>query len=325
MNLFTATRRQLLLALLAACATQAGANDAYPSRPIKLIVPYTPGQGADSAARLVATRLSERLKQAIVIDNKPGAAGNIGAEAAAVAPADGYTLLVGSNATHAANAAMYPSLRFDPINDFVPLAYIGAVPMALVAAPNFPASSLRELVGVARSKPGDVLVAVPSSTARVVLELLSQSAGVKFKDVPYKGSSAAMVDLIGGHVQLSIDTAMAATPQVNSGKLKALGVTSAQRTAVLPSVPTFAESGIPDFALVAWNVWFAPKGTPVEIVNRLNQEIRQVLAEPETAAKLNALGYQPGGSDDPRKVAEFVRSETRKWGTLIRSAGIKAD
>ena len=325
MNPSSATRRQLLVAVLAACATQVGAADPYPTRPIKLIVPYTPGQGADSAARLVATRLSERLKQAIVIDNKPGAAGNIGAEAAAGAPGDGYTLLVGSNATHAANAAMYPSLRFDPINDFVPVAYIGAVPMALVAAPGFAASNVRELLAAARAKPGEVSVAVPSSTARVVLELLSQSAGAKFRDVPYKGSTAAMTDLIGGHVQLSIDTAMAATPQVSSGKLKALGVTSAQRTPVLPTVPTFAESGIPDFALVAWNVWFAPKGTPPEIVNRLNQEIRLVLAEPETAAKLNALGYQPGGSDDPRKVAEFVRSETRKWGALIRAAGIKAD
>lgn len=321
----SAARRHLLVALLAACATHAGAAEPYPSRPIKLIVPYTPGQGADSAARLVATRLSERLKQAIVIENKPGAAGNIGAEAAAGAAPDGYTLLVGSNATHAANAAMYASLRFDPINDFVPVAYIGAVPMALVAAPGFQASSVRELIGLAKSKPGDIAVAVPSSTARVVLELLSQSAGAKFKDVPYKGSSAAMADLIGGHVQLSIDTAMAATPQVNAGKLKALGVTSARRTSVLPSVPTFAESGIPDFALVAWNVWFAPKDTPPAIVNRLNQEIRLVLAEPDTAAKLNGLGYQQGGSEDPAKVADFVRTETRKWGSLIRAAGIKAD
>ena len=197
--------------------------------------------------------------------------------------------------------------------------------MALVAAPGFTASGVRELVSLAKSKSGEVTVAVPSSTARVVLELLAQSAGAKFKDVPYKGSSAAMADLMGGHVQLSIDTAMAATPLVTSGKLKALGVTSAQRTGVLPTVPTFAESGIPDFALVAWNVWFAPKGTPPEIVNKLNQEIGQVLAEPETAAKLKALGYQPGGSEDPKKVAEFVRTETQKWGKLIRAAGIKAD
>ena len=318
-------RRPLLALLLALTSSAPWANEAYPSRPIKLIVPYTPGQGADSAARLVATKLAERLKQAIVIENRPGAAGNIGAEAAAKAAPDGYTLLVGSNATHAANAALYPSLRFDPLKDFVGVSYIGAVPMAVIAAPGFPASNMRELVQLAKSKPGTVSVAVPSSTARVVLELMAKSSAASFKDIPYKGSTAAISDVLGGHVQLSIDTAMAATPQVQSGKMKALGVTSSARTSVLPTVPTLAESGLPGFNLVAWNVWFAPQGTPADIVAKLNAEMRQVLTDADTIAKLRALGYEPGVGEDPKKVADFVQSETSKWGELIRSAGIKAE
>lgn len=321
----TLSKRSLLALMLTAVCAVAVAADPYPNHPIKVIVPYTPGQGADSAARLIGTKLSERLKQPIVMENRPGAAGNVGAEIAAKAAPDGYTLLVGSNATHAANAALYSSLRFDPIKDFVGISYIGAVPMALVAAPGFPASNVRELVQLAKAHPGNVSVAVPSSTARVVLELLSKSSGVSFKDVPYKGSSAAMTDILGGHVQVSIDTAMAATPQVQAGKMKALGVTSSGRATVLPAVPTLAESGVPGFSLVAWNVWFAPQGTPPDIVAKLNTEIRHVLADSDTIAKLRALGYEPGQGEDPRKVAEFVQAETNKWGELIRSAGIKVE
>ena len=319
------TKRQILVALLAGLSAGVGAQGTYPSHPIKLIVPYTPGQGADSAARLVATKLAERLKQPVVIENRPGAAGNIGAEVVAKAPPDGYTLLVGSNATHAVNAAMYPTLRFDPIKDFVAVSYIGAVPMALIAAPNFPASSIQELIQMAKAKPDSVSVAVPSSTARVVLEMLAKSSGANFKDVPYKGSSAAITDVLGGHVQLSIDTAMAATPQINSGKMKALGVTSSSRTSVLPTVPSFAESGLSGFNLVAWNVWFAPRGTPPDVVAKLNAEIAKVLADPDTVAKMRALGYEPGAGEDTARVSAFVSAETKKWGELIRAAGIKAD
>ena len=324
------SRRRLLAsaaAALTACmlAGTAGTAEPYPGKPIRLVVPYTPGQGADSAARIVATKLAEQLKQSIVIDNRPGAGGNIGSELVARAPADGYTLLVGSNATHAANSSLYQNLRFDPIADFVPIAYIGSVSMVMLAAPDFPAQSMAELVKLAKSQPNTLNVAIPSSTARVVLELLSVTSGAQFKDIAYKGSAAAVTDLMGGHVQLSIDTAMAATPQVNSGKLKALGVSTAGRTAVLPNVRTFNESGIPGFDLSAWNVWFAPKGTPPEIVDRLNQEIRALLADPEIKAKMRALGYEPAGTESPRMVAEFVRAETKKWGGLVKSAGLKGE
>ena len=297
----------------------------YPSKPIRLIVPFAPGQGADAAARLVAQKLSETLRQAIVVDNRPGAGGNIGSEAAAKAAADGYTLLVGSNGTHAANAALYPSLPFDPQNDFVAISYIGSVAMAMLAAPGFQAASARDVIAMAKAAPGTVSVAIPSSTARVVLELLTKSSGARFNPIAYKASGTAMTDLIGGHVQLSIDTVIAAGPQVASGKLKALAVSSAKRSAALPAVPTFAEAGLAGYDLAAWNVWFAPRGTPPDIVAKLNAEIRKVLADTEVQTRLRALGYEPAGTEEPSRVAEFVRGEAVKWGELIRGAGIKAE
>ena len=178
---------------------------------------------------------------------------------------------------------------------------------------------------MAKAAPGSINVAIPSSTARVVLEMLSITSDSRFKDIPYKGSSAAVSDLLGGHVQLSIDTAMAATTLVSNGKLKALGVSTLKPTAVLPGVGTFAESGLAGFDLSAWNVWFAPAGTPAEIVARLNSEIRAVLAEPEIASKMRSLGYEPSGTDAPVEVAALIARETKKWGDLIRSAGIKAE
>jgi tripartite-type tricarboxylate transporter receptor subunit TctC len=300
-------------------------SQSYPVKPIRLIVPFAPGQGADAAARLVAQKLSDNLKQAIVIDNRPGAGGNIGSEAAAKAAPDGYTLLVGSNGTHAANAALYASLPFDPQKDFVPISYIGSVAMVLLSAPAFAAASARDVIDMAKARPGNVSVAVPSSTARVVLELLTKSSGAQFNTIPYKASGTAMTDLMGGHVQLSIDTVIAAGPQVTSGKLKALAVSSLKRSSALPAVGTFAEAGLPGFDLVAWNVWFAPRGTPPEIVTKLNAELRRVLADAEVQAKLRTLGYEPSGSEDPQRVGEFVRAEAQKWGDLIRGAGIRAE
>jgi len=297
----------------------------YPTRSIRLVVPYTPGQGADSAARIVATKLSERLQQAIVIDNKPGAAGNIGSEIVARAPSDGYTLLMGSNATHAANSSLFKSLRFDPQNDFSAVAYIGSVSMVMLASPSFAATNIEDLLKLAKNRPGDLTVAVPSTTARVALELLTTNTGAKFKEVPYKGSSAAMTDLMGGHVLLSIDTAVAATPLVSNGKLKALGVTTLNRTAVLPDIKTFSETGLIGYNIAAWNVWVAPRGTPKEIIDLLNKEIRTVLNDPDVKSKLIALGYEPDTTMSPNSVSEFLRNETKKWGELIRSAGIKED
>jgi tripartite-type tricarboxylate transporter receptor subunit TctC len=316
--------RALLLTVAAAFAAPAGAQE-YPNRPIRLIVPFAAGQGADAAARIVAQRVSERLGQPIVIENRPGAGGNIGAEAAARAPADGYTLLVGSNGTHAANAALYDSLPFDPQNDFTAVAYLGSVPMVLIAAPTSPLRDAPELIRLARERPQSVSVAIPSSTSRVVFELLRQLSGAELDPVAYRASAAALADVLGGHVQTAIDTLIATLPQIRAGRLRALAVSSAARTAVLPDVPTLREAGVAGFDLAAWNVLFAPRNTPGDVVTRLNREIVAALQEPEVQQRLRQLGYEPGGADEPAQVAAFIASEMRKWGDLIRRAGIRAE
>jgi tripartite-type tricarboxylate transporter receptor subunit TctC len=313
------------VALAVAVSSNQAAGQSYPNRPIKLVVPFGAGQGADSGARLVAQKLAESLKQAVYIENRPGAGGNIGADAVAKAPPDGYTLLVGSNGTHAANAALYDSLPFDPQKDFVPLAYIASAPMVLIAGPSFPASSLAELISMAKAKPGYINVAIPSSTSRVVFELLQTSSGAQFNAVPYKASASAVSDVLGGHVDLSIDTIIAVTPLVADKKVRPLGVSSLTRATSLKDIPTFAENGLQNFNLTAWNVWFAPKGTPPEIVSKLHDELVKVVADPEVQRQLRTIGFEPGGPDNPEQVAAFIATEAQKWGDLIRRAGIKAE
>jgi len=320
-----------MIRILKAIALAAGAlffsNPApaqtYPAKPVRLIVPYAPGQGTDVLSRFLAQKLQESLGQPFVIENKPGAGGNIGAEAAAKASPDGYTLVMGTNATHAANLAMYGTLPFDHMRDFAPIALVGMLPMVLSAAPSFPASSLDELIAAAKTKPNEINIALPSTTAQIVLELFTRTAGAKLFAVTYKGSAAAFTDVVGGRVPLLIDTATATLPQIAAGKLKALAVSTARRTALAPGIPTFAESGLRGFELVAWNALFAPRGTPVSIVQRLNLEVVRILALPDTRERLLQMGFEPAGST-PEQLAAFVESETRKWTELIRSAGVKA-
>ena len=297
----------------------------YPAKPIRLIVPFAAGQGADVAARLIAQKLGDDLGQPLVIDNRPGAGGNIGAQAVAKAPADGYTLLVGSNGTHAANPALYASLPFDPVRDFVPIAFTGSVPMVLLANPGFAAATTADLIRMARASPGTLNVAIPSSTSRVVFEQFTVLAGVTLFPVSYKSSPTAMTDLIGNQIALSIDTLIASAPQLKAGRLKAIAVSSKARSEVLPGVPSFTEAGLAGFDISAWNVWFAPRDTPADAVRVLNAGISRVLAQPEVRQRLRDLGLEPGGADSPQQVAEFVANELRKWGELIRRAGLKAE
>lgn len=254
-------RAQQLFSLIAAlsfCAA-ALAQPAYPAKPVVLIVPYAPGQGTDVLARIVAQKLQETLGQPFVVENKPGAGGNIGTEAAAKAAPDGYTIVMGTNATHAANAAMYPKMGFDHIKDFAPISLVGMIPMVLSTAPSYPASSLKDVIAAAKQKPGDINVALPSTTAQVVLEQLQQMSGAKFFSVTYKGSGAAFTDVAGGRIPLLIDTVTASLPQISSGKLKPIAITTASRAKGAPNIPTVAESGVPGFELVAWNALYAPR------------------------------------------------------------------
>ncbi|HYF19507.1 MAG TPA: tripartite tricarboxylate transporter substrate binding protein [Ramlibacter sp.] len=324
-------KRRLLQAGLAAAALSAllpahaqVAPAGYPNRQIRLVVTGTPGQGTDVLSRLIAQRLAERLKQQVFVDNKPGAGGNIGADTVAKAPADGYTLLMATNATHAANAAMYAKMPFDPLKDFTPVAMVGSLPMMLSAAPAVPATSVRELVEAAKAQPGTLNVAIPSTSARVMLQLFNQLAKVDLFPVAYKGSGPAFTDLFGGRIQLTFDTVSASLPQAAAGKLKPLAVTTGRRFEAVPNVPTLAESGLPGFDLAPWNALVAPRGTPREIVSFLNAHVVAVLAEPDLRKRLVELGIQPQ-SGTPEQLDAFIQSEAQKWGDLVRQAKITAE
>ena len=316
--------KNLLLVAAALLMANIGWAQSYPNRPIKLIVPYPPGQGTDLLSRIIAERVSASIGQQVVVENRPGAGANIGTEFVAKALADGYTLLMGTNATHAMNPAMYASIPFDPIRDFAPIMIVGTLPMVLSANSAFPAASLKEVIAQARAKPNTVNVALPSNTARVVLELLKQADGADLFGIPYKGSGAALTDLIGGQVQLMIDTATATMAQASAGKIRAIAISTTQRTEIAPNLPTFAESGVPGFDIAGWNALFAPRGTPPEIVNLLNAEVAKALAQPEVRQRILRMGSEPGGGS-PEKLKAFVESEVQRWGNLIRKAGIRAD
>ena len=316
--------KNLLLVAAALLMANVGWAQSYPNRPIKLVVPYPPGQGTDLLSRIIAERVSASIGQQVVVENRPGAGANIGTEFVAKALADGYTLLMGTNATHAMNPAMYASIPFDPIRDFAPIMIVGTLPMVLSANSAFPAASLKEVIAQARAKPNTVNVALPSNTARVVLELLKQADGADLFGIPYKGSGAALTDLIGGQVQLMIDTATATMAQASAGKIRAIAISTTQRTEIAPNLPTFAESGVPGFDIAGWNALFAPRGTPPEIVNLLNAEVAKALAQPEVRQRILRMGSEPGGGS-PEKLKAFVESEVQRWGNLIRKAGIRAD
>jgi len=317
-------KRCLLAAAVALVAAGPALAQSYPNRPIRLVVPYPPGQGTDVLARALAERASAGLGQQIVVDNRPGAGANIGSDLVAKSAPDGYTLLMGTNATHAMNAAMYSNLTFDPVKDFSPIMLVGILPMVLTANNSFPASNLKDVAAMARAKPDTLNVALPSTTARVLLEMLKSSDGAPLFGVAYKGSGNALTDLVGGQVQLMIDTVPAVIPQIAAGKIKAIAISTGQRSELAPNIPTLAESGMPGFELVAWNAMFAPARTPPEIVKRLHEEVAKALADPELKARLLKLGFEPG-KGTPESLAAFVQSESARWGGSIRKAGIKAD
>lgn len=320
-------KRSLIAATLGVAAVVASGGafaQAYPNRPIRLVVPYPPGQGTDVLARVLAERASTGLGQQIVVDNRPGAGANIGSDFVAKSAPDGYTLLMGTNATHAMNAAMYSNMTFDPVKDFSPIMLVGILPMVLTSGNSFPASGMKEVVAMARAKPDTLNVALPSTTARVLLEMIKASDNAPLFGVAYKGSGVALTDIVGGQVQLLIDTVPAVLPQISAGKIKAIAISTGQRSELAPNIPTIAESGMPGFELVAWNAMFAPAKTPPEAIKRLHEELAKALADPEVKARLLKLGFEPG-KGTPESLAAFVQSESARWGGAIRKAGIKAD
>ena len=299
---------------------------AWPSKPVRLIVPYPPGGGNDNLARIFAQKLGERLNQPFVVENRPGAGTLIGSEIAAKSAGDGYTLLLSSIVTHALAPALYPKVPYDPLRDFVPITTLAVAPTVLVVNQAFPATSVQEVIALAKASPGKYTF--PSggngTTPHISGEIFKSMTGVDLLHVPYKGGGPAIADLMGGQVNMMFDTAASAMPHVRSGKLRALAIATPKRHPDFPDLPTFAEQGLPDYAINSWYSLHAPAGTPREIVQRLHTEVVSALRSPDVAEKLRALNADPGGMP-PDEFGAFVRAELERYGQVIRKAGIKLE
>jgi tripartite-type tricarboxylate transporter receptor subunit TctC len=296
----------------------------WPNKTVKIIVPYQAGQGTDVATRYFADQLTKALGQTFYVDNKPGAGGNIGTEAAAHSPADGYTLLMGTNGTQTMNEFLYASPGFDPAKDFAPVMLVGLLPMVVAANPSFAANSVAELVAAAKAKPDRVDVALPSTTARLVFEFLKERTGAPLFGVPYKGSATAITEVMGGQVQTMVDTVTALRGHVTSGKLKALGITTLKPSELLPGVKPVAEQDVPGFETTGWIALYAPRGTPESVIAILSKELTRILAEPETRQRLLQIGLDPVGGT-PASLTGFEKKERAKWGPVIKAAGLKGE
>jgi tripartite-type tricarboxylate transporter receptor subunit TctC len=321
------TRRKLIEGCaggaVALVASSAGAQPAYPARTITLVVPYPAGGTTDLLGRLVADQFKTGMGATVIVENKPGAGTIFGASQVAKAQPDGYTLLMATSTTLAINKTLYQKLPYDPLADFTPIALVAAVPFALVVNPSLPVSSLNEFVAYARSKPGELSYgsAGIGSPQHLGAEMLKTAAALDMKHVPYRGSVAAMSDVIAGHIPLMVVDLQPALPQIREGKLRALGVTTAVRVGSAPDIPTLAEAGLADFELVAWQSVVAPAGVPRSIIDRLAGEIAKLMSAAETRAKLNALALEPLTGSTPDSFAAYVRSEVERWMPIVRASG----
>ena len=297
----------------------------YPTRTIRYIVPQAAGGSSDTLARIVTQKLSENLGQQVVADNRPGATGNIGGELAARAAPDGYTLIQVAT-SHATNPALQAKMPFDPIRDFAPVTLLSQAPNLWVVHPSLPAHNMRELIALAKSRPGqiDYASAGTGSSQHLAGELLKSLAGIAMVHIPYKGSPPALIDVLGGRVVLMCSTIAPAMPQVKAGKLRALAVTSLTRSAAAPEIPTVAESGLPGYEATAWQGVLAPAATPRDIIVKINTEIVRVIKQPEVRRQLADQGYEPVGNS-PEQFAAYIKSEILKWTRVIKAAGLKAE
>ncbi|HEY4066416.1 MAG TPA: tripartite tricarboxylate transporter substrate binding protein [Burkholderiaceae bacterium] len=319
------TRRSALTLALGAAAsagTLPALADTWPSRPIRLIVPFPPGGTTDIIARLVGQKLSEALGQPVVVDNRAGAGGIMGSDNVAKSPPDGYMLLMASSGPIVIVPALQPKLGYDPVRDFAPVSIIGTVPTMLVVNPNVPAKNVAELIALAKARPGKLNFASTGigATPHLAGELFKSMAGVDIGHIPYKGSAPALTDVMGGQVDMMFEQISAAMPYAQSGKLRALAVGSAKRVAALPDLPTISESGLPGFDVVSWFGIMAPGGTPAPIVARLNAELVKIMHQPEVANRLTSLGAEPSGTSS-QAFAQTIESELPRWAAVIRKSG----
>ena len=315
-----------LFAYTAIFAGSSLAQTVYPANAIRYVVPFPAGGPLDIVARAIGQELNKSWGQAVVIDNRPGAGGNIGADLVAKAPADGYTILMGAVSTHAINVTLYNKLPYDPIRDFAPVTLITSVPNVLVVHPSVPANNVKELIALAKSRPGQLNFASGStgSAGHLAGELFNSMAGVRMTHIPYKGAAPAVVDLMAGHVSLMFDNMSSALPNIKATRVRALAVTTLKRSPLLPQLPTISDAGLRGFDIATWFGIFAPAGTPPDIVARLNGEIVRILHTPEMKERLALLGAEPIGNK-PDEFAAFVRAEIPKYAKVIQASGARAD
>lgn len=315
--------KRLLAPLLLAVAATASAQ--YPVKPIRLIVTYPPGGGADTMARIIAPKLSERLGQQVVVENKAGASGQIGADLVAKSAADGYTILLDATA-YSVNPSLFPKLPYDPQKDFAPITILIRVPNILVVTPGFAPKSVAELIALAKAKPGQLSYASSGngSAQHLAAELFKAGAGVDIVHIPYKGGAPAIADVMGGQVPIFFGNMSSALPHVKSGRVRALAVTGSKRSANVPELPTVAESGVPGYEVYEWNGLFAPAGTPPAVVTRLQTEVARIMQLPDVSEKLAALGADVV-ANTPQEAALFLQAEIAKWAAVVKRANIKAE
>ncbi|SFC10371.1 Tripartite-type tricarboxylate transporter, receptor component TctC [Polaromonas sp. OV174] len=322
----TLVRSTVASAIAGALALPGWAQDKWPSKPLTYIVPFPAGGTTDILGRLIGQKLGPVLGTTILVDNRGGAGGSIGSELASRAPADGYTLLGGTVSSHAINISLYPKIGYDPIKSFTPVALIGTNPVVLIVGQNSPYKTLQDVLAAAKAKPKTISSASAGSgtSQHLALELLGFKSGTQFIHVPYKGSGPAIQDVIGGQVDMMFDTTVVAGPHIQSGKVRALAVTSAKRLESLPNVPTVAESGVPGFEVLSWQAIFAPAGTPKPLVDRLHTEIVKILQQSEMQERLITLGMQPS-TMAMDQFAAFQKAEVEKWAQVIKAANVKLE
>jgi tripartite-type tricarboxylate transporter receptor subunit TctC len=319
------TMMRIALVLILLCVSLPGASQTYPAKPIRLVVGFAPGGGTDIMARAVAAKLAETASIQVVVENRPGANGNVAAEAVARAAPDGYTLLMMS-VSHAISKPLYKTLKYDIEKDFQPLIAVSSVPQVVVVNPALPVSTLGELLSLARAKPGELSYASAGSGSpeHVAAEMLMSMAKIRMVHVPYKGGAAAATDLMGGQVQVGFNTMPVAAPHIRAGKLKLLAVTEEKRATVFPDAPTVAEAGLPGYAMSTWYGMVIPAGTPREAVQLLNREIARVLEQADIRDRFATLGAVPTGGT-PEQFGAFLKTEIAKFGKLVAETGLKVE
>ena len=317
--------RVVIVTIFAAASVAHAQQATYPSKTVRLIVPLVAGGPTDILARLIAYPLGERLGQQVIVDNRAGAGGNIGAEMAAKSPPDGYTLFMGTSGPISINISLYPKLGYDPVRDFAPIILAASAPFVVVVHPSIPASNIKQLIALAKSKPGQLNYGqVPGAAAHLASELFKSMAGLDMVFVPYKGAAPANNDLVAGQIQLSFASTPGAMPLVKAGRMKALAISSAKRIAKLPELPTIAESGVPGYEASVWYGLVAPAKTPPEIIARLYKENAAILQDRVSREKMDANDFEATVLN-PEQFGAFIRREIEKWGKVVKATGARAE